>query len=67
MNKLVNSMRTLARQRIIVYTLLGGRKKNNWSERVIFINDLWLIAENFPAVRHWYKACETHILELQSE
>ena len=29
MNKLVNSMRTLARQRIIVYTLLGGRKKNN--------------------------------------
>ena len=41
--------------------------KNNRSERIICMNDLWLKAEKFSAVSHRYRVCKTHILELQSE
>ena len=41
--------------------------KNNRSERIICMNDLWLKPEKFSAVSHRHRVCKTHILELQSE
>lgn len=41
--------------------------KNNRSERIICMNDLWIKAENVSAVSHRYRVFKAHILELQSE